>query len=196
MNEQVRAFAAAPDFWDAALDSADAAAVIVDPKADRILQFNEPALAFTGLSGLELSSRSASALFPEQLGTLTALSLECLAKGHAWSQELDLIGPDDLNRPVELFASRFEKERREYILLVMFDLRSNRARRAEIEVKQFYRSGRPHDERFATIFRHLQRGDHMILRAAGEGIYGVNSRGETTFLNPAAERCWAGDPRT
>jgi PAS domain S-box-containing protein len=34
----------------------------------------------------------------------------------------------------------------------------------------------------------LQRGDQMILHAAGEGIYGVNAKGETTFLNPAAER--------
>lgn len=188
MNEQFRAFAAAPNFWDAALDSASAAAIVINPSAGRILQFNEPALAFTGLSGMELSSRPASALFPEQLGALTALTLECLAKGRAWSQELDLVGPDSLKRPVELFASRFDKDQREYILLIMFDLRSNRARRAEIEVKQFYRSGRPHDERFATLFRHLQRGDQMILHAAGEGIYGVNAKGETTFLNPAAER--------
>ena len=28
----------------------------------------------------------------------------------------------------------------------------------------------------------------LILRAAGEGIYGVNSEGKTTFVNPAAER--------
>ena len=28
----------------------------------------------------------------------------------------------------------------------------------------------------------------MILRAAGEGIYGVNAEGKTTFVNPAAER--------
>jgi len=28
----------------------------------------------------------------------------------------------------------------------------------------------------------------LILRAAGEGIYGVNAVGKTTFVNPAAER--------
>ncbi len=188
MNEQVSSFSAAPNFWDAALDSASAAAFIIDPKANRILQFNEPALAFTGFSGVELGSRPASALFPDRLASLTALTLECLAKGQAWSEELDLVAPDGLKRPVEVFASRFEKERREYMLMVMFDLRSTRARRAQIEVKQFYRGGRPHDERFETLFRHLQRGDQLILHAAGEGIYGVNAKGETTFLNPAAER--------
>jgi PAS domain S-box-containing protein len=30
--------------------------------------------------------------------------------------------------------------------------------------------------------------NQLILRAAGEGIYGVNAEGKTTFVNPAAER--------
>jgi PAS domain S-box-containing protein len=188
MNEHITAIAASLHFWDVALDSAGCAAIIIDPVSDRILQFNERALEFTGLTGFELSSKRASTLFPEQFPELTAFSLECLAVGHAWSQELELRGTGEMTRPVELFASRFEMDGREHIFLLMFDLRSNRARRAEIEVKQFYRSGRPHEERFETLFRHLQRGDQMILNAAGEGIYGVNARGETTFLNPAAER--------
>ncbi len=35
----------------------------------------------------------------------------------------------------------------------------------------------------------------LILRAAGEGIYGVDAEGKTTFVNPAAERMlgWSGD---
>src|SRR5215204_3492512 len=37
--------------------------------------------------------------------------------------------------------------------------------------------------------------NQLILRAAGEGIYGVNAEGKTTFVNPAAERMlgWAAD---
>ena len=30
--------------------------------------------------------------------------------------------------------------------------------------------------------------NQLILRAAGEGIYGVNAEGKTTFVNPAAAR--------
>ena len=50
-------------------------------------------------------------------------------------------------------------------------------------------------ERFETLFRICERGNQMILHAAGEGIYGVNAKGETTFLNPAAERMlgWRAD---
>src|SRR3954465_12968056 len=34
----------------------------------------------------------------------------------------------------------------------------------------------------------IERENQLILRAAGEGIYGVNAEGKTTFVNPAAER--------
>jgi PAS domain S-box-containing protein len=40
----------------------------------------------------------------------------------------------------------------------------------------------------ADFFRDIARQNQLILRAAGEGIYGVNSEGRTTFVNPAAER--------
>ena len=38
------------------------------------------------------------------------------------------------------------------------------------------------------LFHDIERENQLILRAAGEGIYGVNTEGRTTFLNPAAER--------
>jgi len=40
-------------------------------------------------------------------------------------------------------------------------------------------------ERF---FRDVARDNRLILDAAGEGIYGVNAEGKTTFVNPAAAR--------
>jgi PAS domain S-box-containing protein len=40
-------------------------------------------------------------------------------------------------------------------------------------------------ERF---FRDVARDNRLILAAAGEGIYGVNAEGKTTFVNPAAAR--------
>jgi PAS domain S-box-containing protein len=188
MNEQFAANNLMSGIWEAALDAAGHAAIVADPVLDRVVHFNEPALTLTGTAGFDLSTRRASSLFPDQLSALTALTLECLTQGHAWSQELELIARDGALRPVELFLSRVVTEGRELILLLMHDLKSIRARRAAFEVKQFYRGGRPHEERFEVLFRHLQRGDQMILHAAGEGIYGVNAKGETTFLNPAAER--------
>ncbi|MEI9804442.1 MAG: PAS domain S-box protein [Pseudolabrys sp.] len=39
-----------------------------------------------------------------------------------------------------------------------------------------------------AAFGRISRENQLILRAAGEGIYGVNAEGKTTFVNPAAER--------
>jgi len=41
----------------------------------------------------------------------------------------------------------------------------------------------------------IKRQNELILHAAGEGIYGLNCDGETTFVNPAAERMlgWQAD---
>ncbi len=50
------------------------------------------------------------------------------------------------------------------------------------------RAGLPEWQRMERIFRDIERGNQLILRAAGEGIYGVNAEGITTFVNPAAER--------
>jgi len=46
-----------------------------------------------------------------------------------------------------------------------------------------------------AAFGRIERENQLILRAAGEGIYGVNAEGKTTFVNPAAERMlgWSAD---
>jgi len=46
-----------------------------------------------------------------------------------------------------------------------------------------------------AAFGRIERENQLILRAAGEGIYGVNAEGKTTFVNPAAERMlgWAAE---
>ena len=38
------------------------------------------------------------------------------------------------------------------------------------------------------LFRAIEKKNQLILRAAGEGIYGVDAEGRATFVNPAAER--------
>ncbi len=49
--------------------------------------------------------------------------------------------------------------------------------------------------RVERLFREAERVNQLILTAAGEGIYGVDTEGRTTFANPAAERMlgWSRD---
>ena len=43
-------------------------------------------------------------------------------------------------------------------------------------------------EEIERFFRDVARDNRLILEAAGEGIYGVNAEGKTSFVNPAAAR--------
>jgi PAS domain S-box-containing protein len=40
----------------------------------------------------------------------------------------------------------------------------------------------------SRVFQEFERENQLLLDAAGEGIYGVDDKGVTTFVNPAAER--------
>jgi PAS domain S-box-containing protein len=46
----------------------------------------------------------------------------------------------------------------------------------------------PGDQRIREEMERLHLQNEMILNAAGEGIFGLNTRGEHTFVNPAAAR--------
>jgi PAS domain S-box-containing protein len=174
--------------WEAAVDSMEAGAILIEPRDNRIQHFNDAALTMTGLTGYALAGTRPTDLFPGQRSELTGFTLECLARGRAWSMDFALAQADGPPRPVEVLASTFRQDRREFVFFVLYDLRAIRARRAEAEIDHFYRGGRPNADRFEQVFRQLERGNQLILHAAGEGIYGVDAEGKTTFLNPAAER--------
>lgn len=174
--------------WEAAIDSMEPAALVLDPYEDRIRQFNDAALKLTGLEGFALLNTRPSKLFGSQLAELTGFTLECLTRGRAWSTDLSINRTDGTVVDVEVFASSFRQGASQYVLLACYDLRAQRTRRAEAEMNWFYRSGLPQESRFDAVFRDLERGNQLILNALGEGVYGVDAHGVTTFVNPAAER--------
>ena len=76
----------------------------------------------------------------------------------------------------------------------MSDLEARRRRNVDAAAEDHMRSGIATWQRVERVFQDIERENQFILRAAGEGIYGVNAEGKTTFVNPAAERMlgWAG----
>ena len=180
-----------PDSWATALAGAEAGAVVVDPFTDRVLDANPAAEALLERSIASLREKKVGALFGDQIPRLIVLTQECLHRGHAWSDALSVVLPDKGRfREVELFASRFGQDGEPRILLLLHRLDTIRVRRAKAEYDRI----RKGDDDVAAIgrmemlFRDLERGNQLILNAAGEGIYGINAQGDTTFLNPAAER--------
>ncbi|MEZ5651231.1 MAG: sigma 54-interacting transcriptional regulator [Burkholderiaceae bacterium] len=174
--------------WEAALDSSEAGTFVIDTEANRIVGFNRGALELTGVAGHELAPMRASDLFPRQLAALTNFTLECQDKGPAWSSALAIHCVHGGPRPVEVFGSAWSRQGRRFLLLIAFDHKRQQVRRAKVAIERRHGLDAPPGQRFDTVFRELERGNQLILQAAGEGIYGVDATGRFTFMNPAAER--------
>jgi PAS domain-containing protein len=53
-----------------------------------------------------------------------------------------------------------------------------------------------HWKRVERRFHEIERENQLILEGVGEGIYGVDAEGRTTFMNTAAERMLGAAPAT
>ncbi|MCK0121573.1 sigma 54-interacting transcriptional regulator [Loktanella sp. F6476L] len=73
------------------------------------------------------------------------------------------------------------------LLLHVLDLETLEQHAAEVEAGKIYNGGLMEWQRAQSFFADLERENQLILNAAGEGIYGVNADGKTTFVNRAAQ---------
>ena len=67
-------------------------------------------------------------------------------------------------------------------------MRWQRGRREFADADEFIRRGLSEWRRVERLFAEIEQENRLILQAAGEGIYGVDASGATTFVNPAAAR--------
>lgn len=180
---------------DAGLDSSEAASLVCDPKANRIYHFSHSLTVLTGLEKAQLGRSKVSDLFPGQFPVLMEMTQACLEQGSAWSAQLSLLQKRGEPKQVEIFASKFQEQAVELLFLLIFDLKEIKGRRYRDEVDQLILTEHVQSEHLEGVFQNLERGNRLILDAAGEGIYGVDAEGKTTFVNPAAERMlgWAAD---
>lgn len=110
---------------------------------------------------------------------------EVLTQGEAWSDDLLLVDLQLRQIAVEVSASAVEGGK--IVLAVQRrDLLEQRRNRAE--ARRQHRLGHVGWERISQVFERIQQQNRLILGAVGEGIYGLDTRGQTTFINPAAER--------
>jgi PAS domain S-box-containing protein len=162
------------------------AMMLFDPRADRILAANAAA---DTLFARPLAGESITALHPGQRGALVVFSQGVLHKGQAWTHSLSPVRPDGSSLRLEYSGSVLPGADGGTLILVhAADLETRRRRSVDAQAETFIRSGMAEWQRVDQLFRDIERENQLILRAAGEGIFGVNAEGRATFLNPAAER--------
>jgi len=167
--------------------SADAA-LALDPHHNRIIDINARAEALLGRTRTELRGARASDLHPGQLGALVVFSQAVLLKGRYWTQSLTPRHADGSLLRLAYMGSRVPRRDGDWLLVTMTDIEERQRNLVNQEADLYMRGGVGEWQRTERYFHDLERENRLILRAAGEGIYGVNAEGLTTFVNPAAER--------
>lgn len=71
--------------------------------------------------------------------------------------------------------------------LSFLDLDAQERRNQLVEQDAHHRAGLMQWQNIYGFFREMESQNHLILEAAGEGIYGINAEGKATFVNRAAQ---------
>jgi PAS domain S-box-containing protein len=171
-----------------AFDFSSEAMLVVDPHGDHILGANAAACSLLGYDRALLGKMNFSALHPGQLPALIVFSQGVLAKGAFWTRTLIARHATGREIRLEYSGSVLPNGDGARLVLTLTDLEQRRHRDVEAEAENYVRGGIAQWQRVERFFRDIERENQLILRAAGEGIYGVNAEGKTTFVNPAAER--------
>lgn len=168
--------------------SADAM-LVADPYGGAVLDANPAACRLLGYDRAVLRGISMAALHPGQIPSLVVFSEAVLAQGQYWSSDLHPRHATGRELKVEYAgAALLDQDQQPRLLLTLGDLEARRRRQVDEAAEGYVRSGLNEWQRVERFFRDMERENQLILRAAGEGIYGVNAEGKTTFVNPAAER--------
>jgi len=162
--------------------------LVFDPVADIVVDANPAACRLLGYDRALLRSLKFSALHPGRLPALIVFTDAVLAKQAFWTRGLSVRHAAGNELKLEYAGSVLAREPETLILLTLTDLEEHTRRELDAEADLYVRGGIEEWQRVERVFRELERENQLLLRAAGDGIYGVNAEGKTTFVNPAAER--------
>jgi PAS domain S-box-containing protein len=171
-----------------AFEHAADANFVIDPSRDRIVDANFAAADRLGVTRENLRGARASALHPGQLPELIVFAEATLARRQYWTHKLAPRHADGRLLKVEYSSVVLPASGGPWLLVTMHDLAERQKRLIDKEADLFMRAGMTEWQRAERYFQDIEREYRLILSAAGEGVYGVNAEGITTFVNPAAER--------
>ncbi|KAA0588430.1 PAS domain S-box-containing protein [Azospirillum lipoferum] len=166
------------------------ACLVVDPADGRILDANQAACRLLGYGRGVLRATLFPDLHRGQEPALIVFTEAVLAQGVHWSRALSPRHGTGTDLRLEYAGSRLPQTGSDgpAILLTLHDLDERRRRDVDCEADGYMQGGIGAWRRVERVFQDIERENQLILQAAGEGIYGVNADGKTSFVNPAAER--------
>lgn len=169
------------------------AMLVVDPFTDQLLGANPSACALLRIDEARPLTTPFSHRLSASLPLWVSFTDEALVRKAAWSDDLVILDMGRQPYRVEVYAQRIDDS--EQLLLTLIDRNKAEQRRAQAELGRQHRQGEVGWQRVEQVFERIEKQNQLILGAAGEGIYGLDAEGKTTFVNPAAERIlgWSTD---
>ncbi|MBD3669841.1 MAG: sigma 54-interacting transcriptional regulator [Gammaproteobacteria bacterium] len=162
--------------------------LILSPYNNRICFANRAAEKLLGYSHHELIELDVSALHHSEMPALITFTDSVIDKGSGWTNELSVRRKDGEELKMEYSATRIKENGELLLAVVLREVEQLQRAREQSEANAYVKRGISEWKRIEMVFKEIERENQLMLQAVGDGIYGVNSDGKTTFLNPAAER--------
>jgi PAS domain S-box-containing protein len=163
------------------------AQMVIDPVTDQTVCANQEMCYLLRRDLTEIGRTPVSRYFASCFAELLVFTQELLENGRGWCDHLSLETRDG-RVAVEISGRYIEAVEENYLHLSFLDRGAMQERREKAAAQRHYLSGIGHWNRVSRVFQEFERENQLLLDAAGEGIYGVDDKGVTTFVNPAAER--------
>lgn len=162
--------------------------MLLAPLENSVLMANAATERYFGMSREQLLGVRITDLFrDEDAGQLHVSTQEAMHSGHAFTRNLFAKHTDGEARAVEYCFVALKQKGHFYVLVTLQDVDALERRNRDNHANEMHRSGLEEWRRAEEFLREIEQRHHLILSAAGEGIYGVDAEGVTTFVNPAAE---------
>lgn len=171
--------------YDSHLAGAFGPTLLIDLSRDQILAATSEATAL--LDDAHLVGSGFARFVADGMENFVVFIAEVQHRGEAWTRRvtLQMAGGETLQS--EITGRALTLDGREMLLLHMLDLARLEQHANEVTAGNLYKGGLVEWQRAQSFFADLERENQLILNAAGEGIYGVNADGKTTFVNRAAQ---------
>ncbi|RRQ21305.1 sigma 54-interacting transcriptional regulator [Thiohalobacter thiocyanaticus] len=177
-----------PAETDTLFNHLNEAALVIDPCGDRLLRANPEAHRLLDYPQGKLPAVRPSRLFMPDLAEMIAFTQAVMHRGQGWSNELHAHNRAGELVRLEISASLQPEAESPLMICTLRDHDRLEKLRRLTEANSLHREGLERWKSIELVFSEFERQNQLILNAAGEGIYGVDTEGRTTFANPAAER--------
>lgn len=170
---------------DSLLIGAFGPTLVVDLETDLVL-----AATHSTLDMFDTDEIVGSRLSPYIIGDFTQMIVfleEVAYREEAWTRRVALRTAKGAPLKAELSGRIASFADAEVLVLNLLDLEAFERRAEQTEAAMMYGGGLLEWQRAQSFFAELERQNQLILNAAGEGIYGINADGKTTFINRAAQ---------